>query len=61
MTDAQKARSFKWTLDWPLSGPRQPPVNDNAAARNASRKTILIALGTALVLALVWFGSALGF
>jgi hypothetical protein len=47
----------------PVTAPRPPSMNDSLPTGNPSGKTVLIVLGCAIVLVLVWvkFHSALGF
>jgi len=47
----------------PLNIPRPTSINDNLPSSNPSGKTVLIVLGCAIVLVLVWvlFHTTLGF
>jgi hypothetical protein len=47
----------------PVKAVRPPSMNDNLPSSNPSRKTVLIVLGCAIVLVLVWvlFHSRFGF
>ncbi len=63
MRDAYGAPRLKWTLEWPVTMPRSPFVNDDPSLRIPNVKTELVVLGSAIALGLVLitFHSAFGF
>jgi hypothetical protein len=63
MRDAVGPARLKWALEWPVTTPRSPFINDDPPASIPNVKIEFIVLGSviALGLVLVTFHSALGF
>ena len=63
MRDADGAPRLKWALEWPVTMPRSPFVNDDPPASIANVKIEFVLLGSAIALGLVLvtFYSAFGF
>ena len=63
MRDAFGPVRLKWTLEWPVTIPRSPFVNDDPSASIPNVKIEFVALGSAIALGLVLvtFHSAFGF
>jgi hypothetical protein len=63
MRDAVGPARLKWALEWPVTMPRSPFVNDDPPASIANLKIEFVVLGSAIALGLVLvtFYSAFGF
>jgi hypothetical protein len=63
MRDADGAPRLKWALEWPVTMPGSPFVNDDPSLRIPNVKTELVVLGSAIAvgLVLITFHSAFGF
>ena len=63
MRDAYGSPRLKWALEWPVTTPRSPSVNDDLSVSIANVKIefAVLGCGIALGLILVTFYSAFGF
>lgn len=63
MRDAVGPARLKWALEWPVTTPRSPLVDDDLPVSIANVKFEFVVLGCAAALGLVFvtFHSALGF
>lgn len=63
MRDAYGPPRLKWGLEWPVTMPRSPFVNDDLSVSIANVKIEFVVLGSAIALGfvLVTFYSAFGF
>ena len=63
MRDAYGPTRLKWALEWPVTMPRSPSVNDDLSVSIANVKIEFAVLGCAIALGLVLvtFHSAFGF
>ena len=61
MRDAYGPPRLKWALEWPLTTPRSPSVNDDLSVSIPNVKIEFVVLGSAIALVLATFYSAFGF
>jgi hypothetical protein len=61
MRDAHGPPRLKWALEWPVTMPRSPFVNDDLSVSIPNVKIELVVLGSAIALVLVTFYSVSGF
>jgi hypothetical protein len=63
MRDAYGSPRLKWALEWPVTMPRSPLVNDDLPVSIPNVKIDFVVLGCAIALGLVFvtFCSAFGF
>ena len=66
MRDAYGPPRLKWALEWPLTMPRSPSVNDDLSVsipnvKIPNVKIEFVVLGSAIALVLATFYSAFGF
>ena len=61
MRDAYGPPRLKWALEWPLTMPRSPSVNDDLSVSIPNVKIEFVVLGSAIALVLATFYSAFGF
>jgi hypothetical protein len=61
MRDAYGPPRLKWALEWPVTMPRSPFVNDDLSVSIPNVKIELVVLGSAIALVLVTFYSVSGF
>jgi hypothetical protein len=61
MRDAYGPPRLKWALEWPVTMPRSPFVNDDLSVSIPKVKIELVVLGSAIALVLVTFYSVSGF
>ena len=63
MRDAYGPTRLKWALEWPVTMPRSPLVNDDLSVSIPNVKIEFVVLGSAIALGLVLvtFCSAFGF
>ena len=61
MRDAYGPTRLKWALEWPVTMPRSPFVNDDLSVSIPNVKIELVVLGSAIALVLVTFYSVSGF
>jgi len=63
MRDAYGPTRLKWALEWPVTMPRSPSVNDDLSVSIANVKIEFVVLGSAIALGVILatFHSAFGF
>jgi hypothetical protein len=63
MRDAVGPARLKWALEWPVTTPRSPFINDDPRPSIPNVKIEFVVLGTGIALGLVFvtFHSAFGF